>query len=93
MIHSVADLTPASAAVKLTALRTIANWVMLSAPTGNAADIRVGDSLASATRGVTLKAGTTLLFPAIGDAHYLDLAQIFVYGTTTDKVGVVYGTS
>ena len=93
MVHNIADVTPAATTKALSLTRIAANWVMLSAPTGNAADIRVGDSAASATSGVTLKAGTTLVFPPIGDAHYLDLAKIFVYGTTTDKVGVVYGTS
>lgn len=93
MVHTVADLTPAGTAVKLAATRTPASWVMLSAPTGNAADVRIGDSTASATRGVTLKAGTTLLLPSIGTTRTYDLALIYVFGTTTDKVGILYGTN
>ena len=92
MVHNVADVTPAGATVALRPTRTPANWVQIIAPTGNAAPIRLGDSTTGAASGLALPAGSGMLFPPIGDTTYLDLAMIYVYGTTTDKVSILYGT-
>lgn len=92
MVHNIADITPNSAAVALKSSRTPANWVTFSAPTGNAADVRVGDSTTSATSGTIVKAGTNHTMLPIGDDQYLDLALVFAFGTTTDKVAITYGT-
>ena len=91
MIHNIADVTPGGSTVALKATRTPANWLIVSAPTGNAADIRVGDSTTGTGSGVIVKAGTSLILPAISDDNYLDLAQVYLYGSTTDKAYLVYG--
>jgi hypothetical protein len=91
MIHNVADVTPAGVAVPLAVTRTACNWLQVICPTGNAAAIRIGDPSTSATSGLAIPAGGGMLFPPIGDDQYLDLALIYVYGTTTDKISAVYG--
>jgi hypothetical protein len=92
MIHNIADITPGGSAVALKAARTPCNWVQVLCPTGNAAAMRLGDSTTGAASGLSLPAGTGMLFPPIGDTQYLDLALIYIYGTNTDKISVVYGT-
>jgi hypothetical protein len=92
MVHNIADVTPAGATVALRPTRTPANWVQVICPSGNAAAIRLGDSTTGAASGLALPAGSGMLFPPISDTQYLDLAMIYVYGTTTDKISVVYGT-
>jgi len=91
MIHNVADVTPAGVKTALKAARTPANWLMVSAPTGNAAPIRIGDSTTSATSGFLIAPGATFTLLPISDDAYLDLAGVFIFGTTTDKLSVMYG--
>lgn len=93
MVHNIADITPNGTATRLKLTRTPANWLMISAPTANTGDIRIGDSATAAANGVVIAKGTTLLLPPIGDDSYLDLALIYVFGAAgADKVGVLYGT-
>jgi len=92
MVHNVADLTPGGVAVPIRAIRTPCNWLQIVAPTGNAAAIRVGDVNTGAASGIEMLAGAKVYFPPIGDTQYLDLAMVYVYGTTTDRVSILYGT-
>ncbi len=92
MVHNIPDVTPGGVAVALAASRTPCNWLQIIAPATNAAAVRLGDYTTGAASGVSIGVGGGQMFPPIGDAQYLDLALIYVYGTTTDKVSVVYGT-
>lgn len=91
MLHTIADITPAGTATQLTSTPTRASWVIISAPTANAGDLRAGDSATAAGVGVAVPKGTSITFPTIGDTESLDLSGIYVYGTSTDKATVVYG--
>lgn len=92
MVHNITDITPGGTATALKSTRTPCNWLQVICPTSNAAAMRLGDSTTSATSGLSLPAGSGMLFPPISDTQYLDLALIYIYGTTTDKVSIVYGT-
>lgn len=93
MVHNIADITPNGTVTALKSSRTPANWIILSAPSGNAADIRVGDSTTSTSSGAIIAKGTSVTLLPISDDHYLDLALIYVFGASgSDKVGVLYGT-
>jgi len=92
MIHNIPDVTPAGVAVPLTPARTPCNWLQVICPVGNAAAIRIGDSTTGAASGLAIPPGSGMMFPPIGDDQYLNLAIVYVYGTTTDKVSAVYGT-
>lgn len=92
MVHNIPDVTPGGSAVALASSRTPCNWLQIIAPAGNANDIRIGDSTTSATSGLAIVKGGGQAFPPISDDQYLDLALIYVYGSGTDKISVVYGT-
>ena len=91
MVHNLPDVTPGGSAVPLSASRLVCNWLQVICPTGNSAAIRIGDSTTSATSGAAIPAGSGMMFPPIADDLYLDLAMIYVFGTTTDKISIVYG--
>ena len=93
MVHNLPDIVMTGAALPLSLTHTKCNWVQIICPAGNAAGIRLGDSTTGAASGLSLPAGSGMLFPPIGDTHYLDLANIFVFGTGPDKISVIYGTS
>lgn len=92
MVHNIADITPGGTPTALKSSRTPCNWLQVVCPSSNAAAMRVGDSTTSATSGISMPAGAGMMFPPIGDTQYLDLALVYIYGTTTDKVSIVYGT-
>ena len=92
MIHNIADVIPAGVAVPLASSRRMCNWLQIIAPTGNAAAIRIGDVNTGAGSGLSIPAGGGMLFPPISDDLYIDLAMIYVYATTTDRVSAIYGT-
>ncbi len=92
MVHNIADITPNSTATALKSSRTPCNWVSVFAATGNAGDMRIGDSTTGSGSGLVIPKGTGVTLPAISDTQYLDLALVYVYGTSTDKVSVIYGT-
>ena len=91
MVHNIADITPNGTATALLSTHTKCNWIIISAPTANAGDVRVGDSTTSATSGASVAKGTSVTLAPISDDLYLDLALIYVFGTSTDKVGILYG--
>ena len=89
VLGTIADITPGGVATALGAEGIKATWIKLLA-TG--ASIRVGDSNVGSGRGLVV--GTTI--PTTierGDfdqqGYYLN--QVFVYGTSSDKVSVTYG--
>jgi hypothetical protein len=92
MVHNIADVVPGGTAKAISATRKPCNWVNIVAKVGNAAPVRIGDSTTGAASGMALAAGASIMFPPISDDLYIDLAQVFVYGTTTDSVSVTYGT-
>ncbi len=92
MVHNIADITPNSVVTALKSSRTPANWVQVTAPAGNSGSMRIGDSTTSASSGLEVIKGTTAILLPIGDDQYLDLALVYVYGTSTDKVSILYGT-
>ena len=75
-----------------------ARWVQFVATTGNAAAVRVGDSLTSATRGIPVAAGGGWLFPPMpvdtrmsGQASLYKLSTIYYYAASSDTLNVVIG--
>jgi len=91
--QTLADVTPGGTATPLTADKNLqAVWVTISAPAANAADLRVGDSNVSSSRGCVIPKGTSFTFQRgdFGQQAYL-LSAIYVYGTTTDKASITYG--
>jgi hypothetical protein len=92
MVHNIADITPNSVATALKAARTPCNWVIISAPAANSGVMRVGDSTTGASSGAIIAKGESLTLFPIGDTQYLDLSLVFVYGASSDVVGVLYGT-
>ncbi len=91
-VQSIADITPNGAAVALGTGRAV--WIILSAKTGNGADIRVGDNHIGAAQGARIPAGTSLLLPRCDfDQGNYDLSQVEVYGAAgTDSVSVTFGS-
>lgn len=92
MIHNIPDVIPGGATVPLATSRTPCNWLQVICPSGNAAAMRIGDSTTGANSGAAIPAGGGMMFPPIADDQYLNLAMIYVYGTTTDRISIVYGT-
>lgn len=92
MVHNIADITPNGTATALKASRTPCNWVTVFAATANAGDMRIGDSTTAAGTGLVIPKGTGATLQSIADTQYLDLALVYVFGTSTDKVSILYGT-
>jgi hypothetical protein len=92
MVHNLSDIATTGAAVALSLSHITCNYVIISAPTGNAADLRIGDSTTSATSGAVVKAGLPLTLWPIADTKYLDLGAIFVFGSAGDHASILYGT-
>jgi hypothetical protein len=92
MVHNIGDITPGGTATQLKSTRTPANWLLVTAPAANSGSLRLGDSTTGAATGIEVIKGTTTLFPAISDDAYMDLSMIYLYGTSSDKASIVYGT-
>lgn len=100
MINTLADITPGGVATPLitvsapSQLPITCRWVILSAPSANAGDLRYGDSSTGAARGSVLPKGTSIILPISTDQRgdTYALAGIYVYGTGSDKVGISYGS-
>jgi hypothetical protein len=95
-ITTAADISGSSATVQV-ATSGSARWVQFIAPAANMNAVRYGDSMTSATRGGLIAAGGGQMLPPLpqnrsGDAASLyNLATIYVYVVTGDKVTVVWG--
>lgn len=88
------DVTPGGATTPITTDPNImATWVTVTAPTTNAADLRVGDANTGANRGAAIPPGKSFTFErgSFTQGMYL-LKSINVYGTSTDKAATTYGT-
>ncbi len=92
MVHNIPDITPGGSAVPLASSRTPCNWLQVVTPVGNGAIMRLGDPTTGAGSGIALPPGSSQMFPAISDTQYLDLALVYLYGVSTDKASIVYGT-
>ncbi len=96
-VTTLADITGNSTTVQLQTSGS-ARWVLFVAPSTNSAVIRIGDSATGATRGAPVAAGGGLLFPPVAadsresaTQHLYNLANIYYYVTTSDKVSIQWG--
>jgi hypothetical protein len=92
-----ADITGTAAAVQASSSGT-ARWVQVIALTGNSAVIRCGGSTVSATVGTPVAAGGGLFYPVMAvdsrqavNQHYYNLAGIYCYVGSGDKVNFSWG--
>ena len=66
----------------------------VSAPKGNAGDIRVGDSNVGAARGAAVAPDSSFTFVrGASDQRTYVLSKIYVYGTSTDKATITYASA
>jgi hypothetical protein len=64
-------------------------WVQFVAPSGNASNVRCGDSSVTSTRGMLIPAGAGQMLPPIGGGiRYNSLSTIFCYVATGDTLVV-----
>ena len=88
-LGTIADITPDGSTLPIGSESIKATWIKFVA-TGST--IRVGDKNVGATRGVLCPAGVPVTLER-GDfdqqGYYLD--QVFVFGSSTDKVSITYG--
>jgi len=96
-LSSVADLTGDGSTHAVAASGT-ARWVVVLAATSNTANVRVGDSTVSSTRGASILPGGSFMFPAMPSApkmntadQYYSLSGVYYYAAVGDKVSVVWG--
>ena len=96
-LGTVADITGSGAAVQI-ATSGAAQWVQITAPSGNGAVVRFGDSNVSISRGAIVAAGGGQFLPPIpvgpsaGAATGLyQLSTIYCYIANGDKVTVTWG--
>lgn len=94
-ITTLADVTGASTTVQVISTGS-ARWVLFIAPSTNSAAIRIGDSNTGASRGAVMAAGGGLFYPPIppespSTLHLYNLANIYHYVTTGDKVSISWG--
>lgn len=87
---SASDIVPNGTATAITTGTEKATVLVLTAKSGNGADMRFGDSNIGSGRGAILPKGVPVVLPrvTIGEGQY-PLAQIYVYGAAgTDAVSV-----
>jgi hypothetical protein len=93
MIHTLADVTVSATATAISATSIRANWVLMQGVTISAT-ARIGDSSITTTRGATMGAAKDAVsFPPCGNTNVYDLSTIYVLGTASDKISVLYGTT
>lgn len=91
-LHTLADVTIATTRAALSATSVKANWIILGGITVASASIRVGDVNVTTTRGAAIAAAGSLIFPPAGNSNIYDLSEIYVVGTSNDKLSVLYST-
>ena len=86
-------ITGTAAAVALSATELKAKWVQITTPSGNAAQIRIGDSTTALNVGYPIPVGWAGMFlpPIAEEFAFYDLSQLYVYAATNDVVNVLYG--
>ncbi len=92
MVHSLPDIT-VGAAQRISATSVPCNWVQLQAVTGNGAVMRVGDSGVGSGEGAIISTTGVLQLPPAGNANTYNLYDLWIFGTASDKVAVIYGVS
>lgn len=92
MIQTLPDVTITGSAQALAAASKRCRWITVFAPSGNSADVRVGDSNVTTSRGRSVPKGTGMDFPPQADdpTGAYDLADIYVIGTSNDKLTVTF---
>jgi hypothetical protein len=87
--HTLADIAGSSSAVAIsTDTLARAAWVQLIAPSGNANNVRFGDSTTSSSKGGILVPGSGMLIQC---PNACGLAGIYVYVVTGDTLNVTWG--
>jgi hypothetical protein len=86
-------ITGTAAAVALSATELKAKWVQITTPSGNSAQIRIGDSTVTASVGYPIPVGWAGMFlpPIAEEFAFYDLSQVYVYAATGDFVHVLFG--
>ena len=86
-------ITGAGATVPLSATALMARWVQITTPSGNSAQIRIGDSSVTVNLGYPIPVGWAgMFFPPINEEYaFYDLSQIYVYAASNDVVHVLFG--
>jgi hypothetical protein len=94
--YTLPDIEPAGSAASLGAAATSAGaptravWINMTA---SGTSIRVGDANVSSARGQALPTSLPFNTHPRGDnpQQPYDLAHVYVYGSSTDKVSITYG--
>jgi hypothetical protein len=94
--YTLPDITPAGSKVELGTAATAAGapiravWINMTA---SGTTIRVGDTNVSGTRGQALPTGLPFNTHPRGanDQTPYDLSNVFVFGSSSDKVSITYG--
>ena len=90
-IHTLANISGTSAVVALASSGSdVARWIQVSAPSGNAAHIRFGDSATSSTRGIDIAPGGAYSTPTCQTCQY-PLTGTYIYVATGDTASVAWG--
>ena len=86
-------ITGSGAAVPLNATELKAKWVQITTPSGNSAQIRIGDSTTTVDLGYPIPVGWAGMFlpPIAEEFSFYDLSQVYVYAARADLVHVLYG--
>lgn len=86
-------ITGTASAVPLSATELRAKWVQITTPSGNSAQIRIGDSTTKVNVGYPIPVGWAGMFlPPIAERFsFYDLSQLYVYAATNDVVNVLFG--
>jgi len=91
-LGTLTDVTPAGVATAIGAVGQKATWIQFTAPASNSGDIRFGDSLVSATRGVRIPKGLNVLASRLSfDQGQYELSKVYVFGTGSDSVSITFG--
>ena len=84
-ISEFSDITPNGSAARFTSTATACKGIVIVANPGNAANMRVGDSSVSASKGAVVPPGASIPI-AIGD-----VSKVYVYGAAgTDSASISY---
>jgi hypothetical protein len=89
-VLSLPDFAGTNTAVQLKNDSTVAFWITVISPSGNASHVRFGDSTTSASRGVDIAPGGTFTTPVCQTCRY-PLSGTYIYVATGDSANVTYG--
>ena len=95
-----AQITSSSAAcpgaigntVTMASVTTKASWLLIQAPSTNAASVYLGGANVTTSNGLIIVPGASLNFPTQGNAGVYDLSKIeMICGNNTDSVRIMFG--